>query len=265
MGLSALSFLEQRGNDLCLSRDYIDLDMSEKGAATYWYGMALAKLVAESELSIPWLAHVDRMRASGVLTTSSGSNERGDLVGRGPNNDWHVLEAKGRSHQYSKSLVTSAKGQAGRITAIGGQPPATTSACIASLFAQPISVLLDDPADVPDESGETWVIEDDRFFGEYYQGVIRYLREVGQAKRTIGNTTFVTAPLFLLHWDFFHLPLPHTWEYPEKMLELGLLASIYEAPERASNAIRDLPHDDDGKVGHDGIALLGPMPDWEIA
>ena len=71
MGLSALSFLEQRGSSLCLSAEYIGLDMSEKGVATYWYGMALAKLVAEAELSIPWLSHVDRMKAIGALQTSS--------------------------------------------------------------------------------------------------------------------------------------------------------------------------------------------------
>lgn len=145
MGLSALSFLEQSPVGLRLSNRYRFLDASEKGAATYWYGMALSKIVADAELKVPWLAHVDQMRASGALTVASGTNERGDFVGRDTSGNWHVVEAKGRSNSYPASLVTKAKRQSARVTSINGQSPATTSACITSLFTQPISVLLDDP------------------------------------------------------------------------------------------------------------------------
>ena len=109
MGISALSFLEQTPEGLCLSDRYRSLDRSEKGAATYSYGMALAKIVADVELGMPWLAHVDQMRQSGVLTIASGTNERGDLVGRDSNDAWHVVEAKGRSNSYPTSLIMKAK------------------------------------------------------------------------------------------------------------------------------------------------------------
>jgi len=110
MGLSAISFLEESSAGLCLSDKYRSLDGSEKGATTYWYGMALAKIIADAELGVRWLAHVDRMRESGALIIESGTNERGDLAGRDPSGHWHVVEAKGRSSSYSVSLVTKAKG-----------------------------------------------------------------------------------------------------------------------------------------------------------
>lgn len=262
MGLSAFSFLEQSPAGLCLSDRYRFLDGSEKGAATYWHGMALAKIIADAELGVRWLAHVDQMRASGALTTAAGTNERGDLVGRDIGNAWHVVEAKGRSNSYPGSLVTKAKGQSARVTSINGQPPATTSACITSLFTQPISVLLDDPPAGDEGNGEHWRIADDDFFRQYYRGIIEYLREFDpHREQTVGNASFVTAPLFPFFWDFFHLRPPRP--FPEWRLELGLLASIYKAPERAVDAVRDLPHDDEGKVGSDGIAIFGPLPEWE--
>ncbi len=272
MGLSAFSFLEQNGNDLCLSTEYSKLDMSEKGAATYWYGMAMAKLVAETELSIPWLAHVDQLRDSGALTTSSLSKERGDLVGKDGNNRWHVIEAKGRSNQYPVSLVTKAKNQAARVIAVNGQAPVTTSACIASLYSQPISVLLDDPH-IDNESKEQWRIKDDEFFREYYRGIIEYLREIRpRREHVIGNTVFVAAPLYPFYWEFFHEPPPFPWKHRETDLEIGLLNDIYKKPESALDAIKTLPQSvdegkirDDDKVGKDGIAIFGRMSDWEVA
>jgi len=262
MGLSALSFLEQSPAGLCLSDRFSSLDSSEKGVTSYWYGMALAKIIADIELDVPWLAHVDQMRKSGALTTPPGSNERGDLVGRGTNGDWHVVEAKGRSNSYPASLVAKAKSQSARVISINGQPPATTSACITSLFTHPISVLFDDPPPDYKENGEGWRINENDFFRQYYRGIMEYLSEFGSLQeQTIGNTVFVTAPLFPFLWDFFHFPAPRP--FPGWRLELGLLASIYKTPERAPRAVKDLPHDDEDKVGSDGIAIFGPLPHRE--
>lgn len=263
IGMSALSYIEQRGNSLCLAAEYQHLDMSEKGVSSYWYGMALSKLVAETELSIPWLSHVDRMKGSGALQTSSDSNERGDLIGRGLNNDWHVLEAKGRSNKYSVDLVTKAKNQAARVISINGQPPSTTSACIAALFSEPISVLLDDP-DWDKESNEQWEIKDKEFFQEYYRSIISYLREVKHRERHIDDLAFVSAPLYPFYREFFHMlpPLPNM---PCRIdIELGLLTDIYKEPESAVNTVKSLfKSKADGKIGKDGIAIFGKLPEWE--
>lgn len=262
MGLSAFSFLEQSPTGLCLSNKYASLDGSEKGASTYWYGMALAKIIADVELGVHWLVHVDQMRDSGALTITSSTNERGDLVGRDISGAWHVVEAKGRSNTYPASLVAKAKRQSARITSINGQQPATTSACITSLFTRPIAVLLDDPPAGEEGVGERWRIPDNEFFRQYYRGLIEYLRELGPSReQTLGSAPFVTAPLFPTFWDFIHYPPPQP--FPDRPLELGLLAAIYEMPERAPEAVRKLPRDDTGYIGSDGIAIIGHLPEWE--
>lgn len=261
VGLSALSLLEERSEGLCSAPAYDALDLSEKGAVTYWYGMVFAKLVAESKLGVRWLAHVDRMLESGALTIASASKERPDLAGRGMNKQWHVLEAKGRTGPYAPSLVSGAKGQAARVIAINGLPPATTSACIASLFTRPIYVLLDDPKSDTSHSGEKWTIEDDGFFRQYYRKFIEYFREFSAAREEAKHAAvFRIAPLLPFCRDFVRLPsVPQFLEG----LEIGLLKSICDAPERAMDAVRELPHNDD-RIGSDGIALFGSIPDWEF-
>jgi len=123
--------------------------------------------------------------------------------------------------------------------------------------------LLDDPPAGDDGNGEHWWIAEDDFFRQYYRGIIEYLREFDLRRKQVGNAVFVTAPLFPFLWDFIHYPSPRPFH--RLRLELGLLASIYEAPERTPDALRDLPHDDGGEVGSDGIAIFGPMLEWEKA
>jgi len=238
--------------------------MSEKAASSYWYGMAFAKLVSESELSVPWLGHVDRMRASGALTTTSSSNERGDLVGRDRSSRWHVVEAKGRSNSYPQSLVDTAKQQAANVTTINNQPPRTTSACVTSLFSSPVSILLDDPKPRR-RDGRRWRIAEDLFFRTYYRGIIQYIQEHGGRRQREAEGTFMVAPLFPYFWD---IP-PMRPDWADWRLELGLLAEVFESPAEAASVTEHLPGTsevaDDGKVGSDGIALFGRMPDWEKA
>lgn len=256
MGMSVLSFLELRGNDLCISEGYGQLDRSEKGAATYWYGMAFTKLVAENELSIPWLIHADLLRKSGVLTSFSASKELGDLVGRGRDGDWHVLEAKGRSNPYFQKLIEKAKRQAARVITINGQPPNTMSACITSISTQPITVLLDDPLADDEGDGEHWRIVEDNFFQQYYRGIIEYLGEYSpHREQTINNAVYLTAPLFPFFNELFYsLPQSRFDKWP---LEIGLLTGIYKHPEHAPSAVKDLKNNDSGRIGSDGIAILG--------
>ena len=262
IALSAFSFLERQKSGLCISNEYENLDTSEMGAATYWYGMVFAKLAAESELRIRWLAHVDVMKKSGALTTSSTSKKRGDLVGRGLNNDWHVIEAKGRTDPYSSSLVTDAKDQALAVKKIKGVPPATTSACIASLHTQPVSVLLDDPPAETGEGTEEWEIDDKKYFRQYYKGIIEYLQEFGsENSRTTDDSKFVTAPLFPFYEEYFSLSTIRP--LPEWRLELGLQTEIFKNPEVAVEVVNEFIESENGEVGSDGIAIFGEMPDWE--
>ncbi|MEJ5344446.1 MAG: hypothetical protein WHS83_06010 [Chloroflexus sp.] len=249
MGLSAFSFLRQSSADLCLDHSFQALDSSEKAVVSYWCGMALAKIVADTELEVPWLMHVDVLHKKGALILQGSTNERGDLVGLGKRDDWHVVEAKGRSNKYHRSLVEKARKQAERIVRINDKKPATNSACITSLFTQPISVLLEDPPADGEENGEQWNIRQDDFFRNYYGAIITYLRQFGASERRF-NTIFVTAPL-----AFFSPYLAN--------LEIGLLETIFNNPERAREFVRDLPRDldEEGRVGSDGIAIFGELPE----
>ncbi len=262
IAISAFSFLERQISGLCISDEYKKLNRSEKAAASYWYGIILAKLVAESELRIPWLAHVDPLIDSGALKVDPTVKRRPDLVGKGLSNDWHVIEAKGRTRKMSLSQVAAAKAQASVVKSVNGLPPATTLACVTSLYAQPITVTLDDPLADTGEISEEWEIDDKKFFRQYYKGIIRYLEEFGLSKSyRVNRLEFITAPLFPFFWEYFGPPFrPY---FPEWRLELGLPATIYKKPEQAPDAVRELRIDEDGKIGSDGIAIFGEMPDWE--
>lgn len=261
IGLSLHSLLKQSTAGLCMADEYHSLDMSEKGITSYWYGMAFAKIVADTELGVRWLAHVDKMLQSGAMANTSGSNRRGDLIGLGANNDWHVIEAKGRSGSYPQTLISEAKHQSATVPLIHNQPVATTSACITSLATQPISVLLDDPPpDIGDNVRYLGVSEAD-FFEEYYRGIIEYLRAFRfQGPKTIANVEFIVAPLPALPSDFLHDP---TRAISQTMV--GLPAGIFAAPKTARSVVNDLPIDDEGSIGSDGIAIFGTIPEWESA
>ena len=265
---SVLAFLERRQEGLCLARSHEELESSEKAGLSFWYGMAMAKIVADSELDIPWLAHVDHLRARGILTTTSTSKEKGDMAGVSRTGDWHVVEAKGRTGSYSTQLVKKAKRQASRITAINGTLPKSTSACITSMHTRPVSVLLDDPPSTVAGGDVGWSIPDDDFFRQYYRGLIDYIESFPPFTQRIGGGVFRTAPLMfpMLHEIRF---LPFFWQ---DGLQIGLNERIFETPEAALGILQGaddqvsvMRPSEQSYVGSDGIALIGQMPDWEVA
>lgn len=256
------SHLVQTADGLCLHHSFKALDGSEQRPLTYWYGMAMAKIVADTELGIPWLAHVDRMRESGALATSTTSNRRGDLVGKGKNSDWHVIEAKGRSNPYPRSLITSAKDQSSNIKYINGQQPETCSACITALHTRPISILLEDPPPIDAGEDEHWQIDASAFFEQYYRGIVAYLKKFGTRESlSNGNSLFVTAPLTPMISEYRDYP-PMRY-LADWRLEIGLLKTIYDHPEQALDAVAGTALVESGKMGSDGIAIFGSVPKWE--
>lgn len=264
MGIAALSFLERRGSHLCLSASYSSLDMSEKAAATYWYGMAFTKLVAESELYIPWLGHVDSLKKNDVLQTTSGSKSRGDLAGRDLLGSWHVLEAKGRSQGFSNQLVIDAKKQASYVTSIKGNLPSTTSASITRLDTIPISVLLDDPHD--GKASGRWEIDEKQFFREYYRTITKYLQLYRRDDIEMHQgVKFVIAPLYL---D----PLLN---FKQQSFLVGLPKQIFDKPEIAPSVMAEFAklsekkkneknlNNMDQDIGADGLLVAGYNTAWE--
>ena len=93
------------------------LDPSEKGAVSYFLGMAICKFFVSKLLKTPWLLHLDVFRSSLKPTLLGGS--RPDLVGFDKFiNKRYAFESKGRSYPPSSSDIEKAKGQAQRLVTV---------------------------------------------------------------------------------------------------------------------------------------------------
>ncbi len=95
------------------------LDPTEKGAVSYFLGMAVCKLFASRLLSTPWLLHLDVFRNQ-LNPTTLGGRSRPDLVGQNASGAWHAFETKGRSSVPSSEDKRKAKAQAQRLVSVGG-------------------------------------------------------------------------------------------------------------------------------------------------
>lgn len=96
-----------------------DLDPTEKGAITYFLGMAFCKLFASRLLATPWLLHLDIYRSH--YSASHIGRSRPDLFGKQIGTGaWHSFESKGRSSKPSAADRTRAKTQASRLVSVGG-------------------------------------------------------------------------------------------------------------------------------------------------
>lgn len=95
------------------------LDPTEKGAISYFLGMAVCKLFASRLLSTPWLLHLDVFRDHLNPATLSGRS-RPDLVGQDASGAWHAFETKGRSSVPSSNDKRKAKAQAQRLVSVDG-------------------------------------------------------------------------------------------------------------------------------------------------
>jgi len=115
--------LEQRpaGRRLLRTDAAKTLDPTEKGAVSYFLGMALCKLFSARLLKAPWLLHLDVFRPE--LDVHLTGRSRPDLVGQTNDNKWVAFESKGRLSAPNSEAKTKAKDQATRVVAINGKTP----------------------------------------------------------------------------------------------------------------------------------------------
>ncbi len=131
-------------NDHTLRRTsaYDALDRSEKSAMSYFFGLTIAKLLAERYVDTPWLTHFEQFERHHTIIPPS-SPSRPDLVGatRGTTQRWVLAEAKGRTvlpklapprpilpggnspKSKREELFKKAKAQLGQVTDIDGASP----------------------------------------------------------------------------------------------------------------------------------------------
>ena len=111
--------LEQRrwNSSFCRTGAFKGLDPTEKGAVSYFLGMAVCKLFASRLLNTPWILHLDLFREQLSPTVLSGRS-RPDLVGEDGTGAWHAFECKGRSSVPDGDTKRKAKDQAQRLVRI---------------------------------------------------------------------------------------------------------------------------------------------------
>ena len=114
--------VEQRPDEQSLFRtaSFRALDPTEKGAVSYFLGMAVCKLFADTMLGTPWLLHLDVFRSQ-LDPEIVGGRSRPDLVGMDHVGDWHAFECKGRSTVPSSDERRKAKTQAERLMRVNSK------------------------------------------------------------------------------------------------------------------------------------------------
>lgn len=99
------------------------LDPTEKGAVTYFLGMVICKIFADTCLSTPWVLHVDVFGDQWKVQIDAGRS-RPDLFGEQTStNEWHVFESKGRSGPICQADKANVKRQAQRVLSVNGVSP----------------------------------------------------------------------------------------------------------------------------------------------
>lgn len=93
------------------------LDPTEKGAVSYFLGMAVCKLFAGRLLHTTWLLHLDVFRDQ-LDPVVLGGRSRPDLVGCDQTGAWHAFECKGRSSVPNSDERRKAKNQAQRLVRV---------------------------------------------------------------------------------------------------------------------------------------------------
>ncbi len=138
---------QESAGQIVPSAAYIGLDPSEKGAISYFFGLAMAKAFAEKILNVPWLMHLDVYRKE--LMVALAGKSRPDLVGQNAGGQWIAIEAKGRSNGFEMAVLNRAKGQAAMLHAVGGKQPALRNGMVTHFGGGRLQFRVSDPP--PDE------------------------------------------------------------------------------------------------------------------
>jgi hypothetical protein len=177
--------LQQQGSNLVRSPVYNGLDPSEKGAVSYFLGMAFAKLAAEFLLNVPWLVHVQKLAR--IHPVALAGRSRPDLVGRTASGEWVVVEAKGRTNSYSASVMQTAKAQSRQLLSIAGAAPIWRVATQA-YFSPSLEMRVHDPDGA--EEGYDLKVSLDKFLRLYYEPFMRIPPELTRI-RQVENQPYV--------------------------------------------------------------------------
>jgi hypothetical protein len=144
------------------------LDPTEKGAISYFLGMAVCKLFASRVLDTPWLLHLD-VFGNQLSAAAKSGRSRPDLIGQNTSGAWHVFESKGRSGSPSAQDKSNAKTQAQRLVTVNGVACALHIGSFAFFRKDALEFYWRDPEPEPPEILEPIPIKvSDRDWAECY-------------------------------------------------------------------------------------------------
>ncbi|CAI0728529.1 hypothetical protein [Serratia quinivorans] len=157
------SILDLSNNEIYKSVIYKNSDPTEKTFMSFMLGMAISKLLSQKLINVPWLAHLHMLKTP--MTYSHNTKSRPDLIGRNPQGDYVIVEAKGTSGKYNDSTQTKALNQLNVIKTVNGVTPILY---IASqlYFDTSMSAKFQDPES--DQDGLDIEFSDNEYFGSYY-------------------------------------------------------------------------------------------------
>ncbi len=163
---------------------YDGLDPSEKGAISYFLGVALTKAFVAQKLDVPWLMHVDLYRNRFGVNLAPG--ERPDLFGQDNLGRWIVAESKGRTHAHDKKALAKAKLQASQVIDIGGNAPHLSIGLVASFQEGRLMLVADDPP-ADEKGGISLEVSKDEFRRTYYRPFEQLLEAFPVQDEQIGD------------------------------------------------------------------------------
>lgn len=197
------------------------LDPTEKGAISYFLGMAFCKVFSSRLLCTPWLLHLDVYRTT--LPVSSLGRSRPDLFGQqiGTRN-WLAFETKGRSSKPSADDLSKAKGQAQRLVSVGGASCTLHVGAFVYFLNDTINFHWIDP---PSDGRQPLTLPEPRGEWSYYYGPARALFATrADSETNVTGEAVLTLPEFDITLRVHPLLEPlfmiNSWEEAQrKMLE----------------------------------------------
>jgi len=212
---------------------YDALDPSEKGAVSYFLGLAASKLFAERCLQVPWLLHLDVYRKQLQAVLKSGRSKP-DLIGQDSNGNWVVIESKGRTNEFDAAALRKAKAQSRRVRSISGIAPTLRIGMQSYFESSQLCLWIDDP-DEPDEDAVLDLpIPSKTVIEEYYQPFRDWLDRAAHADRIV-----VQGQVYVLR------------EEPTLDLAIGLAEKRYRRVAAETQA--SVRPSEDQFVGSDGV------------
>jgi hypothetical protein len=190
---------EDQNQRLVRTEAYQELDPTEKGAVSYFLSMGLVKLLCEHFFGVKWLLHLDNF--AGDIDPPLGRGSRPDLIGRDANDDWVVVEVKGRSNEIRDTVLDDGKAQCTMITHIEQQVPALRIVAALGFEEHRVQTVIRDPEGDRDPRSEL-KIGRAKLLREYYTPIADAVRSEGrQDRQVIGNRTFIMARFEALDFE----------------------------------------------------------------